>query len=89
LVGRRARRSSSSTRAALFLQPELWFAAFYLALCYEQGGRLTEARRELARVVASAERATTGCVLFDELERWKPEVLALARRHLLRKRSTE
>ena len=38
-------------RSALFYWGELWPAAYYLALCYEELGRLNEAQREYRRTV--------------------------------------
>jgi chemotaxis protein methyltransferase CheR len=77
-------------RAALFLQPELWPAAFYLALYHQRTGDEAGARREFRRIVECADHAPPpGDPVLDELELWKPEVVATARRYLLRNCSTE
>ena len=44
-------------RAAVFLEAELWPAAFYLAVCHEALGQLDEAAREYRHVVRVASRS--------------------------------
>ena len=41
--------AAQSLRAALFHCPQLWPAAYYLALCYDELGRSLEAKREYQR----------------------------------------
>jgi chemotaxis protein methyltransferase CheR len=71
-------------RAALFLQPELWPAAFYLALTYERMGCAAEARREYRRVVECGARplalgpSPAGGPL-EELDAWRGEAVHIAR----------
>jgi chemotaxis protein methyltransferase CheR len=66
-------------RAAVFLEPQLWPAAFYLAVCHEARGELEEAAREYRHVVRVASQATT-----DRLPRrhsaWHSDLLELARK---------
>jgi chemotaxis protein methyltransferase CheR len=65
-------------RAAAFLDPELWPAAFYLAVCHEALGQLEEAKREYRHVVRVASRATTPS-LPRRHSAWHGDLLELAR----------
>jgi chemotaxis protein methyltransferase CheR len=79
--------ASVALRAALFLEPELWPAAFYLALSYEQLGSLQQAVLEYRRVVQSAAHPLPGAgEMVSQLEAWKPEVVQLARERSARAR---
>jgi tetratricopeptide (TPR) repeat protein len=73
--------AAQALRAALFLVPDLWPAAFYLALAYEKLGRADDAVREYRRLidVADSPLGISGPAMA-ELEDWKPDVLQLARR---------
>jgi tetratricopeptide (TPR) repeat protein len=82
----------AALRAALFLAPELWPASFYLALSHEAAGDRAAAEPLFRRVVDGAGRALPPSVageLRDELEAWKPDVVAIARRHLRNRSRTE
>ncbi len=75
----------AALRAALFLSPELWPAHFYLALCHEAAGDRAGAVQQFRRVVEGAVRPlpqSAARELLDEFEAWKPDVVAIARRHL-------
>jgi chemotaxis protein methyltransferase CheR len=65
-------------RAAAFLDPELWPAAFYLAVCHEGLGQLEEAAREYRHVVRVASRATPPS-LPRRHSAWHRDLLELAR----------
>jgi chemotaxis protein methyltransferase CheR len=65
-------------RAAAFLDPELWPAAFYLAVCHEALGQLEEAAREYRHVVRVASRAGAGS-LPRRHSAWHRDLLELAR----------
>jgi len=67
-------------RAALFLDPDLWPAAFYLALSHEKLGNRVEATRAYRDVVGAAkkpERFST--VVLEQLGVWKADIVQLAR----------
>jgi chemotaxis protein methyltransferase CheR len=67
-------------RAALFLAPDLWPAAFYLALSHDRLGHHNEAAREYRRVVETAAHPLKlSPHALDELDAWKSEVVHLAR----------
>jgi chemotaxis protein methyltransferase CheR len=66
-------------RAAVFLDPALWPAAFYLAVCHEALGQLEEARREYRHVVRVASRAE-GVALPRRHSAWHDDLLELARK---------
>jgi Flp pilus assembly protein TadD len=66
-------------RAAVFLDPALWPAAFYLAVCHEALGQLEEAQREYRHVVRVAERGT-GARLPRRHSAWHDDLLELARK---------
>jgi chemotaxis protein methyltransferase CheR len=65
-------------RAAAFLDPELWPAAFYLAVCHEALGQLDEATREYRHVVRVASRGTAPN-LPRRHSAWHRDLLELAR----------
>ena len=65
-------------RAAAFLDAELWPAAFYLAVCHEALGQLTEATREYRHVVRVASRARVAD-LPRRHSAWHRDLLELAR----------
>jgi chemotaxis protein methyltransferase CheR len=67
-------------RAALFLDPDLWPAAFYLALSHERLGNRGEATRAYRHVLAAAakpERFST--IVLEQLGVWKADIVQLAR----------
>jgi chemotaxis protein methyltransferase CheR len=66
-------------RAALFLEPDMWLAAFYLALSYDALGKYAEASREYRRVVSCAGRplSQTG-ELAAQLAGWKDDIVRLS-----------
>jgi len=67
-------------RAALFLDPDLWPAAFYLALSHDKLGNRGEAARAYRDVVAAARRPQRfSTVVLDQLGVWKADILELAR----------
>jgi chemotaxis protein methyltransferase CheR len=67
-------------RAALFLDPDLWPAAFYLALSHDKLGNRGEAARAYRHVVAAARRPERfSTVVLDQLGVWKADILELAR----------
>jgi chemotaxis protein methyltransferase CheR len=66
-------------RAAAFLDPELWPAAFYLAVCHEALGQLEEAAREYRHVVRVASRAD-GSRMPRRHSAWHSDLLELARK---------
>jgi chemotaxis protein methyltransferase CheR len=65
-------------RAAAFLDPELWPAAFYLAVCHEALGQLDEAAREYRHVVRVASRSSAAS-LPRRHSAWHRDLLELAR----------
>jgi len=74
-------------RAALFLDPDLWPAAFYLALSHDKLGHDGEAGRAYRDVVAAAakpERFSTN--VLDQLRLWKADIVQLARARAARHR---
>ena len=66
-------------RAAVFLDPELWPAAFYLAVCHEALGQLEEAAREYRHVVRVASRSN-GVSTPRRHSAWHRDLLELARK---------
>ncbi len=66
-------------RAAVFLDGQLWPAAFYLAVCHEALGQLHEAQREYRYVVRVAARAS-GTTLPRRHSAWHRDLLELARK---------
>ncbi|HEY1585032.1 MAG TPA: tetratricopeptide repeat protein, partial [Polyangia bacterium] len=67
-------------RAALFLDPDLWPAAFYLALSHDKLGHRSEAVRAYRDVVtAAAKPQRFSTVVLDQLGVWKPDIVELAR----------
>jgi chemotaxis methyl-accepting protein methylase len=70
-------------RSSLFLQPSLWPASLYLALCYERMDRTEEASHEYRRVAESGDapfRFRSESTICHDLEHWRREVVTLARR---------
>ena len=65
-------------RAAAFLDPELWPAAFYLAVCHEALGQLDEAAREYRHVVRVASKASAAS-LPRRHSAWHRDLVELAR----------
>ena len=75
-------------RSSLLLQPSLWPASLYLALCYEGMQRTEEASLEYKRVVEANDapfRFRSESTIGHDLEAWRREVVALARRRARRK----
>jgi chemotaxis protein methyltransferase CheR len=74
--------AAPALRSALLLDPTLWPASFYLALTYENLGQPAEARREYQRVVDQSQSPLVleARGVLGDLEAWKADVLALARR---------
>ncbi|HEY6079395.1 MAG TPA: protein-glutamate O-methyltransferase CheR [Polyangiaceae bacterium] len=66
-------------RAAALLDSQLWPAAFYLAVCHEALGQLTEAAREYRHVVRVAGRGD-GSALPRRHSAWHQDLLELARK---------
>lgn len=66
-------------RAAAFLDPALWPAAFYLAVCHEALGQLQEAAREYRHVVRVAARGGA-LALPRRHSAWHQDLLELARK---------
>jgi len=66
-------------RAAAFLDPTLWPAGFYLAVCHEALGQLDEAAREYRHVVRVASRSK-GSPLPNRHSAWHQDLLELARK---------
>lgn len=66
-------------RAAVFLDPELWPAAFYLAVCHEALGQLDEAAREYRHVVRVAARSN-GVGTARRHSAWHRDLLELAQK---------
>jgi tetratricopeptide (TPR) repeat protein len=80
-----AHAAANALRAALFVAPSLWPAALYLALSLEKMGRPGEAVEEYRRVVDQDEKPLSlegGSALLGDLDVWRAEVVALARRRL-------
>jgi Flp pilus assembly protein TadD len=69
-------------RAAVFLDPELWPAAFYLAVCHEALGQLEEAKREYRHVVRVAARSN-GSPLPRRHSAWHQDLIELAKHRAL------
>jgi chemotaxis protein methyltransferase CheR len=68
-------------RAALLLDPGLWPASYYLALCFENLGHWREAQREFERVL-QAEGREVRALGMPELDEWRGDLVTLARRRL-------
>ena len=73
--------AARALRGALFLEPLLWPASYYLALCLERLERPEEARREYRRVLDTAhidsalnERSS----IWGDLDTWKRDILIIA-----------
>jgi chemotaxis protein methyltransferase CheR len=75
--------AAQDLRAALFLDGQLWQAAFYLALSYESMGLSEAALREYRHVVTLCERLPKSArVEHPLLVAWQGDVLELARRRV-------
>jgi hypothetical protein len=61
------------------LEPQLWPAAFYLAVCHESRGELAEAAREYRHVVRVASQGG-GDRLPRRHSAWHRDLLELARK---------
>ena len=73
--------AARALRGALFLEPSLWAASYYLALCLERLERPQEARREYRRVLDTAHAGPAlheGSSIWGDLETWKRDVLTIA-----------
>lgn len=67
-------------RAALFLDPDLWPAAFYLALSHEKLGNRAEAARAYRDVIAAGKKPQRfSTIVLDQLGVWKEDIVQLAR----------
>ncbi|MGZ3442095.1 MAG: CheR family methyltransferase [Polyangia bacterium] len=67
-------------RAALFLDPDLWPAAFYLALSHDKLGNRSEAGRAYRHVIAAAKKPQRfSTIVLDQLGVWKADIVQLAR----------
>src|SRR5690606_34958742 len=70
-------------RAALFLDGQLWQAAFYLALAYDSLGLADDAQREYRHVARLAQRGEFERTPHHPLlVAWHRDVLALTERRL-------
>lgn len=81
--------AASALRSALFLEPELRAASFYLALSYESLGRTSDALREYERLLEtpapSLDFASASRVL-RHLKAWDTDLLEMARTRLAKSR---
>lgn len=71
-------------REALALAPDLWPAAFYLALCYEACGAQAEAKRayeEVARLRTRRRRDSGPIVSMLNIDSLRAELIILAEQH--------
>lgn len=71
-------------REALALAPDLWPAAFYLALCYEACGAQTEAQRayeEVARLRTRGRRDSGPIVSMLNIDSLRAELIIFAEQH--------
>ncbi|HEY2745422.1 MAG TPA: CheR family methyltransferase, partial [Polyangia bacterium] len=74
-------------RAALFLDPDLWPAAFYLALSNDKLGNRGEAARAYRDVLVAAKKPQRfSTVVLDQLGVWKEDIVQLARGRAERRR---
>jgi chemotaxis protein methyltransferase CheR len=81
--------AAEALRGALFLEPTLWPAAFYMALCYDSQGRGAEAVRAYHQVLDAARlpsKIRSGGQLVRNLEAWKKDMTALARKRAQKSR---
>ncbi|HYQ00947.1 MAG TPA: CheR family methyltransferase [Polyangiaceae bacterium] len=70
-------------RAALFLDENLWPAAFYLALCHENGGHPAEALQAYEHVLRVHDRQRASQVpLASVFDAWREDLCAVARRRV-------
>ncbi len=80
--------AATALRAALLLDPDLWPAAFYLALSYDKLGQTPDALREYRRVVETSDRAPklmSRSALLADLALFSRDVAATARSRLGRR----
>ncbi|MCU1282097.1 MAG: methyltransferase, CheR-type [bacterium] len=74
-------------RAALFLDPDLWPAAFYLALSHDKLGNRSEAARAYRDVLAAADKPQRfSTIVLEQLGVWKADIVQLARARAARDR---
>jgi chemotaxis protein methyltransferase CheR len=74
------RAAVQALRAALFLDPDLWPAAFYLALSHDKLGNGSEAARAYRDVIAAAKKPQCfSTIVLDQLGVWKADIVELAR----------
>ena len=85
-------------RAALLLNPALWPASYYLALCFENLGHWRDAQREFERVVSAGAGDADADAgwgrgpnrqrdwRMPELDLWRGDLVTLARRRLAKDR---
>lgn len=81
----RYERAIPALRRALFVAPDLWPAAFYLALCHQALGNASEAQQAYERVVAlrGRRRRDSGpIVTMLNLESLRSELFAMAERQV-------
>jgi Flp pilus assembly protein TadD len=74
--------AARALRGALFLDPLLWPASYYLALCLERLERPSEARREYRRVLDTAHAELSKqevSPILGDLDTWKRDILTIAR----------
>jgi chemotaxis protein methyltransferase CheR len=72
--------AAQALRAALFLDSDLWPAAFYLALSHDKLGNRVEAARAYRQVLAAAQKPQTfSTVVLEQLGVWKADIVQLAR----------
>ncbi|MFN7133260.1 MAG: tetratricopeptide repeat protein, partial [Myxococcales bacterium] len=80
--------ATQALQGALFLSPGLWPAAFYLGLSYDELGDPEPARGAFERLLKTSELRPRRNVLqspvLAELEGWKPDAVALARKRTRR-----
>jgi chemotaxis protein methyltransferase CheR len=70
-------------RAALFLDDGLWPAAFYLALCHENGGHPAEALQAYEHVLRVHDRRPASHETSDTVfDAWRDDLSAVARRRV-------
>jgi len=67
-------------RGALCLDPTLWVACFYQALCYDNIGYADDAARSYAQVTRIAERQACNTGSRPLLDNWRDDLLAVAKK---------
>ena len=78
-------RAIGALNRALFISPDLWPAALYLALCYQAMGNASEAQLAYERVIAlrGRRRRDSGpIVTMLNLDSLRSELFALAERQV-------